>query len=608
MALPSTAPPTLLVVDDEPDNFDVIEAMLSVQGYILHYVSNGQAALDCLNTVQPDLILLDVMMPGLDGMAVCRQIKALPQERGVPIIMVTALDSKQDLSRCLEAGADDFLSKPINRVELVARVRSMLRIRQQYQQLASFNAELESLVQQRTAQLQVMIDTDALTQLPSRPQLLQATSMALQSADRSKEGAITAPMPDHGVALAHLDCDHFKLVNGAFGYDVGNDLLKAIAQRLQQLLRPGDVLARMGGDEFCFLLHHLDHPALLESWTQAVFESFAKPFRVANCDFFMSVCMGVALADTATAQPETLLQAADTAMHRAKQQGKGSYQVFDAQLTTATRHRLALETDLQRALEHQEFVTYYQPIIRSATGQIVGFEALVRWQHPERHLVPPGEFIPCMEETGLVVQVGLVVLRQACEQLRIWHQQGAPDLTVSVNLSVRQFDSPTLVADIDQMLAATGVNPACLKLEVTESALMNDAEAAIAVMEQLRSRQIQISLDDFGTGYSSLAYLHRFPIDTLKIDRSFVQQIHTGNRSHQVINTIIALSSQLSLSVIAEGIETPEQLQFLQALGCEFCQGYLFDKPQPASEILLKRPPSRADLAASLLEAPTVPT
>jgi diguanylate cyclase len=591
MTLPPSAPSTILVVDDEPDNFDVIEAMLSNQGYALHYAANGQTALECLNVLQPDLILLDVMMPGLDGMAVCRQIKALPQGSGLPIIMVTALDSKQDLSCCLEAGADDFVSKPINRVELVARVRSMLRIHQQYQQLANFNAELETLVHQRTAQLQAMIDEDALTHLPSRTRLLQAAAMALQRVGRAEAraaaGAEWAPPQPPGVALAYLDCDHFKLVNGAFGYSVGNDLLEAIAQRLQQQLRPGDMLARMGGDEFCFLLHHLDHPALLESWTQALFKSFTKPFRVANCDFFVSVCMGVAVADAATAQPEPLLQAADTAMHRAKQQGKGRYQMFDAQLAIATRHRLALETDLQRALDHQEFVTYYQPIVRLATRQVIGFEALVRWQHPDRQLVPPGEFIPCMEETGLVVQVGLVVLRQACEQLRIWHQQGATDLTVSVNLSVRQFESPTLLADIDQVLATTGVNPACLKLEMTESALMQDAEAAIALMEQLRSRQIQISLDDFGTGYSSLAYLHRFPIDTLKIDRSFVHQIHTGNRNHQVINTIVALSNQLSLAVVAEGVETSAQLQYLQSLGCEFGQGYLLGRPQPASEILL---------------------
>ncbi|WP_017296701.1 two-component system response regulator [Nodosilinea nodulosa] len=585
---PTAIKPVILVIDDEPDNFDVVEAMLTGQGYILHYVASGQAALDCLDTLQPDLLLLDVMMPGIDGIEVCRQIKALPQWRGVGIIMVTALSSKQELSQCLAVGANDFISKPINQVELVARVRSLLRIHQQYQQLADFNTQLEALVQQRTAQLRALIDEDALTQLPSRTRLLQAISLALQSAEACREKIQVSPkgLPS-SVGLAYLDCDQFQLVNGAFGYAVGNELLKAIAQRLQQLLRPGDVLARVGGDEFCFLLHYLDYPATLESWNQAIFESFAKPFRVANCDFFVSVCIGVALADATTTQPEALLQAADTAMYRAKRQGKGSYQVFDAQLTTATQRRLALETDLQRALEHREFITYYQPIVRLATCQVVGFEALIRWQHPERQLVSPAEFIPCMEETGLVVPVGLVVLQQACEQLKIWQQQGAADWTVSVNLSVRQFDSPTLLADIDQVLATTGINPVYLKLEVTESALMQDTESAIAVMEQLRSRQIQISLDDFGTGYSSLGYLHRLPIDTLKIDRSFVQQIHTGNRNHQVINTIIALSSQLSLPVIAEGIETSEQLHCLQSLGCEFGQGYLFGKPQPASEIFL---------------------
>ncbi|WOD39630.1 EAL domain-containing protein [Nodosilinea sp. E11] len=589
MTLSATAMPVVLVVDDEPDNFDVVEAMLSNQGYILHYAANGQIALDCLSSVQPDLILLDVMMPGIDGMEVCRQIKALPQWRGVPIIMVTALNAKQDLSRCLAAGADDFVSKPVNLLELVARTRSMLRIHQQYQQLATFNTQLEGLVQQRTAQLQALIDEDALTQLPSRSRLLQATSVALQTAQSKGSFGETSQASSrctpYSVGLAYLDCDQFKLVNGAFGYAVGNELLQAIAQRLQLQLRPGDMLARLGEDEFCFLLHHLADLETLEAWVETVFESFVRPFRVVNCDFFVSVCMGVALADATTAQPETLLQAADTAMYRAKRQGQGSYQVFDALLSTATRDRLTLETDLQRALEHREFITYYQPIVQLATRQVVGFEALVRWQHPERQMVPPGNFIPCMEETGLVVKVGLVVLRQACEQLRVWHQQGATDWTVSVNLSVRQFDSPTLLADIDRVLAATEVNPAYLKLEITESALMQDAEAAIAVMNQLRSRQIQISLDDFGTGYSSLGYLHRFPIDTLKIDRSFVQQIHPGNRNHQVVNTIIALSNQLALPVVAEGIETVEQLQCLQALGCEFGQGYLFAKPLPASDI-----------------------
>ncbi|MEG5042404.1 EAL domain-containing protein [Microcoleus sp. B3-C5] len=248
-------------------------------------------------------------------------------------------------------------------------------------------------------------------------------------------------------------------------------------------------------------------------------------------------------------------------------------------------NRLTLENDLQRALEHQEFVTYYQPIVNLQTQNVVGFEALVRWQHPDRDMVLPGEFIPCMEETGLIVPVGMLVLKQACQQLRAWHQRGWTQLTMSVNLSVRQFTCPTLLADIDRVLAETAVNPAHLKLEITESAIVDNAQKAIALTEQLRSRQIQISIDDFGTGYSSLGQLHCFPVNNLKIDRSFVNQIQAGNRNYQVVNTIITLSNQLELAVIAEGLETTQQLQCLQQLGCEFGQGYLFSKPLTGAEI-----------------------
>ncbi|WP_008318297.1 EAL domain-containing protein [Leptolyngbya sp. PCC 6406] len=562
--------PSILVVDDEADNFDVVEAFLDSQGYILHYVASGKAALDCLQRVQPDVILLDLMMPEIDGLEVCQRIKAMPEWVGVPIVMVTALSSKENLSQCLAAGADDFIAKPIDRLELISRTRSMLRIHQQYQRLANFNSQLELIVHERTTQLKTLLDQDALTKLPSRSRLLQH----LGHVDRPKNPVI-----------AYIDCDEFKLVNGAFGYGVGNQLLQAIAHRLKKYLRPGDILARIGEDEFCFLLSDIANLDQLNCWIEAVMSAFKPPFLVANLEIFMSICMGIALDSEVNAGSEALLQAADMAMYRAKLRGKNCYQMFDRQLTVATRRRLTLETDLQRALEHQEFVTYYQPIVRLATQQVVGFEALVRWQHPERGLVSPGEFIPCMEETGLVVRVGLVVLQQACEQLQTWHQQGWPDLTMSINLSVRQFASPTLLADIDSVLAATGVNPAYLKLEITESALMENAEEAIILMEDLRSRQIQISVDDFGTGYSSLGYLHRFPIDILKIDQSFVSQKQVMSRSYQVVETILTLGHQLELAVIAEGIETHEQLQWLQSLGCEFGQGYLFAPPQCSHDI-----------------------
>ena len=538
----------------------------------MHYAANGRDAIDSLDLFQPDVILLDVMMLGIDGIEVCQRIKAIPQWKPVPIIMVTALTTKADLARCLAAGADDFISKPVNRLELTARVRSILRIHQQYQQLAAFNATLEKTVQQRTSQLQTMLFQDALTNLPSRALLLQKLAEVLQKGESS-------------FAVVYLDCDQFKLVNSSFGYAVGNQLLLAIAERLQHYLHPGDVLARMGEDEFCFLLYHIDGKCALEPFLQTILRSFEASFGVADCEIFMTACMGIALGNTAYQQPEEPLQDADTAMYKAKLGGKSGYQIFDRQMSLAILNRLTLENDLQRALQHQEFVTHYQPIVNLQTEKICGFEALVRWQHPDRGMVSPGEFIPCMEETGLIVPVGIMVLKQACQQLHLWQQNGWTELTMSVNLSVRQFACPTLLADIDRVLTETAVNPTHLKLEITESAIMENARTAIALTEQLRSRQIQISIDDFGTGYSSLGYLQRFPVDNLKIDRSFVNQIQAEKCNYQVVHTIIALSHQLELAVIAEGIETTQQLEWLQQLGCEFGQGYLFSKPLAASEI-----------------------
>lgn len=572
--------PSILVVDDEPNNFDVIEIFLcsgeeseqQVEDYQLHYAASGKTAIASLETCQPDLILLDVMMPDMDGIEVCKRIKMMPKWSAVPIIMVTALTSKQDLAKCLQAGADDFISKPVSRLEMIARVRSMLRIYDQYKQLANFNAKLESMVQQRTSQLQSMLLEDALTKLPSRFLLLQVLTERLQAENPS-------------LALIYLDCDQFKLVNGSFGHAVGNQLLIAIANRLQQHLRSGDLLARMGEDEFCFLVNHVEEESDVIAFRETISNSFSQPFLVSNCEIYISVCMGIALSKNSNSQPEELLQDADTAMYQAKLRGKDSHQVFDRQMQMLMLNRLTLENDLKRGLEQQEFILYYQPIIDLATEKLAGFEALVRWQHPDRGMVSPAEFIPSMETTGLIVPVGMVVFKQACEQLRIWQQQGWTEITVSVNLSVRQFSCPTLLADIDRILEDTQVDATKLKLEITESAIMDNAESAIAITEELRSRHIQISIDDFGTGYSSLGYLHRFPVDNLKIDRSFVNQIQPENRNYHVVDTIISLSNQLGLDVIAEGIETKEQLKWLQKIGCKYGQGYLFNKPLPIAEV-----------------------
>ncbi|MEM1426498.1 MAG: bifunctional diguanylate cyclase/phosphodiesterase, partial [Cyanobacteria bacterium P01_H01_bin.130] len=365
-----------------------------------------------------------------------------------------------------------------------------------------------------------------------------------------------------------------------------DELLVAIARRLAQYCDPKTLVARLGEDEFGLLLRGISSVEELTPFLEGLLERFRSPFATDYGEFFMTVSAGVTLGTMATEQsPGALLQEAETAMYHAKRRGKGSWQVFDREMHLALLRQLTLENDLQRSLQEQDFVTYYQPIVDLQTGQVAGVEALVRWQHPGRGLVPPGVFIPCMEATGLVIRVGMMVFRQAARQMHRWHTQGWSHLTLSVNLSVRQFSCVSLLSDIDGILAETGLDPNRLKFEITESAIMESASEAVRITDALRSRQIEISIDDFGTGYSSLGHLHQFSLDNLKVDRSFVNQIETpqGHQSY-VVNTIIALSQQLGLSVIAEGIETEGQLQHLRDLGCEYGQGFFFAKPLPAAE------------------------
>lgn len=572
---------TLLVIDDDPNNFDVIEVYLASHvshvgaTFQLHYASSGKDALSLLDDYQPDMILLDVMMPDMDGIEVCRRIKQMPVCEGLPIIMVTALTTKEDLARCLEAGADDFISKPVNRLELTARVRSMLRIWDQYQQLANFNSHLEHVVQQRTAQLQSLIDLDSLTTLPSRASLLKHLQSLMDRGETQ-------------LAVVALDCDQFKLVNGSFGHQVGNQLLCAIAERLRQLLGSLDFLARTNEDEFCFVLAAIPNQEALERWIQNLLGCFVDPFILEYCEIFVTACVGATLDLHSISEAEFLLQDADTAMYQAKVKGRGSYQLFDPNMHADMLSRLTLESDLQRGLDHHEFIPFYQPIFHLPTQTLAGFEALVRWQHPSQGLIPPLRFIPSMETSGLIIPVGVEVLEQACSQLQQWHQKGHSQLTMSVNLSVRQFSSPTLLSDIDAVIQKTQIDPRYLKLEITESAIMENTQAAIQVIQQLRERQIQISIDDFGTGYSSLGSLHQFPVDILKIDRTFIAEFGGSAKDYPVVEIILTLSKHLQLAVVAEGIETQEQSQWLKDLGCEFGQGYYFSKPLPAAEIAAK--------------------
>ncbi|WP_347280087.1 MULTISPECIES: EAL domain-containing protein [unclassified Leptolyngbya] len=578
---------SILVVDDQPENFDVIEVLLQGQDYDLNYASNGCRAIERLEHYSPDVILLDVMMPEMDGLEVCRYLRSHPQWRTIPIIMVTALTAKEDVAKCLDAGADDFISKPLERMELQSRIRSMLRISFQYREiqqlcvqlqgandaLGCFNEELEEKIRERTAQLENIILYDTLTQLPSRTYLLQAITQELQN--NWNEGKC---------GLIYLDCDQFKLINASLGHGTGDKLLTSIAERLQTLVKPGDVLARTGEDEFCLFLKDVENQDAVFSMANRILGDFNSPFEVDGFEIYTTACLGMTIREEKHCMAEELLQEADTAMYRAKKQGKGSYQLFERQMHSSAFWRLQLEQDMQRALKRQEFLVHYQPIMDLKTLQVAGFEALVRWQHPERGLVSPAEFIPCAEETGLVVPLGIEVLRMACEQLQVWRKHSS-HLIMSVNLSVRQFAHPTLLEDIEQVLEETQLDPRYLKLEITESAIMENPETAIALTKELRARDIQLSIDDFGTGYSSLSYLSQFPVDSIKIDRSFVNKI-TSCDDGKIVEAIATLSCALRMTTVAEGIETEQQVCYLQGLGCDYGQGYFFSRPLPEEQVL----------------------
>lgn len=424
---------------------------------------------------------------------------------------------------------------------------------------------------------------DGLTDLPNRALFLDRLSQAIERSKRSK---------DFWFAVLFLDVDRFKVVNDSLGHMRGDQLLVKVAERLKHCLQSGDTVARLGGDEFTILLEDIKDLSEATRTAEEIHRVMQTPFDLEGQEVFINVSIGIALSTTGYERPEEPLRDADTAMYRAKALGRGRHEVFDQVMHDRVVARLQLETDLRRAIERGEFQLYYQPIVAVATERIVGFEALVRWQHPEKGLCYPSDFIPIAEETGLIIPLGDWVLREACVQLRQWQAQfpQSPPLIMSVNLSGRQFSQPNLVQQVADSLQATGLDPHCLKLEITESVVMENATQAISMLQELKSLGVQLQIDDFGTGYSSLSYLHQFPTDTLKIDRSFVSRLGVGEGGVEIVQAIITLAHNLGMNVTAEGVETPEQLHELKRLQSEHGQGYLFSKPvtSQAAMALLK--------------------
>jgi diguanylate cyclase (GGDEF)-like protein len=583
----------ILIIDDMADNLRVLSSILTREGYNVRKALNWQMALTATQTLLPDLILLDIMMPEVDGYEICQTFKAWQLTADIPVIFISALDDVFDKVKAFKVGGVDYITKPFEFQEVLVRVQNQLALRSAQLEILKLNVELEHRVKRRTGELEKALQKlqqeinsrhklqsqlldialhDSLTGLPNRVLFIRRLENALSQAKQECS---------YQFAVLFLDCDRFKVVNDSLGHSVGDELLIAIAHRLQACLIPIDTLARLGGDEFGILLGNITDINIAIQVAERIIQQLSLAFKLSRYEVFMNASIGISWGNKDYDRPEHLLRDADTAMYRAKAQGRAKYHVFNPAMHQEAIQLLELENDLRRAVERQEFLVYYQPIVSLTTGRISGFEALVRWRHPIRGLVSPTEFIPVAEETGLINAINTWVLQSACHQLSIWqHYPVIPEpLTISVNLSVRLFTQSNFVEQIDRIIYENKINPTYLQLEITESVIMENTDAIRIILQQLKQRQIKLIMDDFGTGYSSLSYLHSFPFNALKIDKSFVQRMHDNKESMGLVPAMIGIANSMGMSAIAEGVETQEQLALLRSLNCNFAQGYLFSKP-----------------------------
>jgi diguanylate cyclase (GGDEF)-like protein/PAS domain S-box-containing protein len=696
-----TPSPTILVVDDNPANLSVLVDHLERRGYEVLVALGGLEALDRLRYAQPDLILLDVMMPDLDGLETCRRLKRLEAGRDIPVIFMTALTDVDSKVAAFAAGGVDYVSKPFQVEELMARVKTHLTLRRTQVELQAQKSGLENEIAARHAaetllqeselrhrrlfetagdgivvidlQARTVFDLneqaahmlggsladmrgrrlddlaafqsagggkaviralrnttqvkwdewgwqkpdetavsvevlgttycagsrpfaqlafrdirarkeaearvrylalhDALTGLPNRTLLMDRLTQAIAQARRDQTQ----------IGLLLLDLDHFKHINDSLGHFVGDALLEEVSRRLRGVLREVDTPARLGGDEFVVAACGLTGPADAEVLAQRIVEAFAPTFRIGNHDLHIGTSIGISLYPSDGDNPAALLQAADTAMYQAKKKGRGNYRLFTRDLSMAAERWHMLSSDLYGACERGEFVLHYQPQVSLDTSRIIGLETLLRWQHPVEGLIQPGLFIPLLEEHGRMVEAGRWVLRNACAQNAAWQAQGLPKVRVAVNLSAQQFYRGDIVRCVRDALDESRLAPEWLELELTENLTLDDTDATLRIMRDLKEMGVYLSLDDFGTGWSSLAYLKRFPLDRIKIDRSFIRDLGADSSTAAIVHSIIDLTRQLDLDCIAEGVETEAQLAYLREEQCPGIQGFLFS-PALAAE------------------------
>ncbi|MEC4895769.1 MAG: EAL domain-containing protein [Oscillatoria sp. PMC 1051.18] len=612
-------PNLIFIVDDNSNNLRILFNFLKSTGFRVLVSTNGEDALRKLTEISPNLILLDVRMPTIDGFEVCRRLKKNPATQHIPIIFMTALADLDNKIQGFALGAVDYITKPFQEEEVLSRISLHIKLHEltstlqetnqqltqeiaarktAENQLKQLNQQLEQRVIERTRKLNETLQKlqareekliyeashDLLTGLLNRAWLMQHLSEILGTEQLLKRDC----------AVLFLDLDRFKSINDRFGHLQGDELLKKVAKRLQTSLDSSANIVRLGGDEFLILLAGKWQLDRLNKIANHLLSQLRNPFYMTNYQVFLDASIGIVPSITSYLQPTAVLRDADIAMYQAKAKGRGNYVFLTAKMQTKAIARIQLEADLQRAIKQEEFCLYYQPIFELATQKLVGFEALMRWRHPEEGLLSPAKFITLAEEIGQIQALDLLGFRLACEQLKNWQNQfGAQKLpTINVNFSPTQFQKSELFEQISLILNHAEIVPQFIKIEITESVFLETASKAIQFLHQIHNLGIKLCIDDFGTGYSSLSRLHSFPLDTLKIDRSFILRLQENSEGTQIVQTIISLAHNLGIDVVAEGIETEEQLAKLIELECEFGQGYLFAKPissQEATQLLNDR-------------------
>jgi diguanylate cyclase (GGDEF)-like protein len=562
----------ILIVDDEPGIRNVLCDLLH-ESYECKAVGSAEEALEILRLESFSLVLSDIRMPGMSGLEMIPL--ALESSPYAVIIMISAEHTIESAIEAMRAGAFDYIKKPfdIRQVEaVIKRAYDYYALREEKRR---YERDLEELVRQRTAELDHISRYDELTNLPNRTFFEERVTEALAVA--SREG--------QRLAVMLLDGDGFKKINESLGYRIGDRLLRSVAERLRNQVSVVETAARFGGDGFALLLPRIKATEDTLVTVHLLHQVLNPRFTLDGHELHITASMGMSIYPHDGTDAHTLLRNAGAALYQAKEQGGNAYQFYTEGMNAQAMRRLALENGLRRALECEEFLLHYQPQVNINSRQIVGVEALIRWRHRDAGLVLPMDFIPLAEAAGLIAPIGESVLRAACAQSRAWQESGAGPLRISVNISAYQLRRESLTRLVSEVLDETGLPPECLCLELTESSIMVNAESAVGTLKELKQIGVKVAIDDFGTGYSSLGYLKRLPIDILKIDKSFVRDTPRDPDSAALVMAIITLAHNLRLKVIAEGVETEEQLEFLRKLRCDEAQGYLFSRPLPPEDL-----------------------